>query len=93
MPGVPTIAEAGVPNYEALQWFGVLAPVGTPPQIVKLLQTKIAEGINAPESKSRLASEGADAVGNSPEAFAAIINDEIEKWTRVAKAANIQPEE
>ena len=93
MPTVPPIAESGVPKYESLQWFGVLAPAGTPALVVNLLQTKIAEGLRAPEMKARLANDGAEGVGNTPAEFAALINGEIEKWTAVAKAAHIQPEE
>jgi tripartite-type tricarboxylate transporter receptor subunit TctC len=93
LPNVPTIAEAGLPNYEALQWFGLLAPAGTPAPIVNLLQSKIADGLRAPEMKARLAHDGAEGVGNSPAAFAALINSEMEKWTALAKAASIQPEE
>ena len=92
MPDVPPIAEV-VPNYETLQWFGVLAPAGTPAPIVNLLQAKIAEGMKTPEMKARLAADGAEPVASAPAAFAALINDEMEKWTAVAKAANIQPEE
>ena len=93
MPTVPSIAESGVPKYESLQWFGVLAPAGTPASVVNLLQSKIAEGLRAPEMKARLANDGAEGVGNTPTEFAALINGEIEKWTAVAKAAHIQPEE
>ena len=93
MPNVPPIADSGVPKYESLQWFGVLAPAGTPAAIVNLLQTKIAEGMKSAEMKARLAHDGAEGVGSTPSAFAALTNDEIEKWTAVAKAANIQPEE
>jgi tripartite-type tricarboxylate transporter receptor subunit TctC len=93
MPNVPPIADSGVPKYESLQWFGVLAPAGTPAAIVNLLQTKIAEGMKSAEMKARLAHDGAEGVGSTPSAFAALINDEIDKWTAVAKAANIQPEE
>jgi tripartite-type tricarboxylate transporter receptor subunit TctC len=93
MPNVPPIANSGVPKYESLQWFGVLAPAGTPAPIVNLLQTKIAEGMKSAEMKARLAHDGAEGVGSTPAAFAALINDEIDKWTAVAKAANIQPEE
>ena len=93
MPDVPTIDEAGVPKYEALQWFGVLAPAGTPPAVVNLLQTKIAEGLQTPEMKARLAADGAEAVVSTPAEFGALIKAEIAKWTAVAKAANIQPEE
>ena len=93
MPTIPPIAESGVPKYESLQWFGVLAPAGTPASVVNLLQSKIAEGLRAPEMKARLANDGAEGVGNTPAEFAALINGEIEKWTAVAKAAHIQPEE
>jgi tripartite-type tricarboxylate transporter receptor subunit TctC len=92
MPDVAPIAET-VPNYETLQWFGMLAPAGTPAPIVDLLQTKIVEGMKTPEMKARLAVDGAEPVANTPAAFAALINHEMEKWTAVAKAANIQPEE
>ena len=93
MPNVPPIADSSVPKYESLQWFGVLAPAGTPAAIVNLLQTKIAEVMKSAEMKARLAHDGAEGVGSTPAAFAALINDEIDKWTAVAKAANIQPEE
>src|SRR4051812_19589741 len=93
MPDVPTIDEAGVPQYEALQWFGILAPTGTPPAIIELLQTKIAEGMKTPEMKARLAADGAEAVASKPAEFGALITAEIAKWTAVAKAANIQPED
>lgn len=92
MPDVPPIADV-VPNYETLQWFGVLAPAGTPAPIVNLLQAKIAEGMKAPEMRARLAADGAAPVANTPAAFAALISEEMDKWTAVAKAANILPEE
>jgi tripartite-type tricarboxylate transporter receptor subunit TctC len=93
LPNVPTIAENAVPKYEALQWFGIFAPEGTPMPIVNLLQARIAEGLRAPEVKARLAADGAEAVATTPAEFAALVNEEIEKWSVVAKAANIQPEE
>jgi tripartite-type tricarboxylate transporter receptor subunit TctC len=93
LPDVPTIAESALPGYKALQWFGILAPAGTPPAIVNLLQRKIAEGMHSPETKARLAGDGAEAVASTPAEFTALINEEIEKWTVLAKAANIQPEE
>jgi tripartite-type tricarboxylate transporter receptor subunit TctC len=93
MPNVPTIDEAAVPKYEALQWFGILAPAGTPPAVVSLLQTKIAEGFRTPEMKARLAADGAEPVVSTPAEFSTLIQAEIQKWTALAKAANIQPEE
>jgi tripartite-type tricarboxylate transporter receptor subunit TctC len=91
MPQVPTIDEAGVPNYEALQWFGILAPTGTPPAVIDLLQTKIAEGMRTPAVTAQLASDGAEAVVTKPAEFNALIKAEIAKWTAVAKAAHIEP--
>jgi tripartite-type tricarboxylate transporter receptor subunit TctC len=92
LPEIPTVAESGLPGYEALQWFGVLAPAGTPAPIVKRVQTAMSEGLNLPEIRQRLLLEGAEAVGNSPEEFGAFINAEIDKWTPVAKAAGIEPQ-
>jgi tripartite-type tricarboxylate transporter receptor subunit TctC len=92
MPDVPPIAEAGVPGYEALQWFGLLAPGGTPAPILNKLQSLIAAGIKTPDMQKRLLNEGADAVVNTPEAFQKLINDEIERWTKLAKAINLNPE-
>jgi tripartite-type tricarboxylate transporter receptor subunit TctC len=93
LPDVPTIAESALPGYQALQWFGILAPAGTPAPVVQLLQTRIAEGMRSAETKARLAADGAEAVASTPAEFAALINEEIEKWTVLAKAANIQPQE
>ena len=92
MPGVPTIAESGLPGYEALQWFGLLAPGGTPAPILEKLQKLTLEAMNAPEMKKRLADDGATHVPNTPAQFAAQINREIDKWTKLAKAINLKPE-
>ncbi len=92
MPEMPTIAEAGVPDYEALQWFGLMAPGGTPAPILNRLQKLIAEGMRTPEMQARLKTEGADAVVNTPEVFQNLINDEIERWSKLAKAINLKPE-
>ena len=81
LPDVPTIAENALPGYQALQWFGILAPAGAPAPVVQLLQTRIAEGMRSAETKARLAADGAEAVASTPAEFAALINEEIEKWT------------
>src|SRR5262249_683759 len=93
MPSVPTIAESAVPGDAALQWFGILAPADRSPAILELLEKKIAEGFRTPEMKARLTANGAEAVVNTPAEFTALIRAEIEKWTALAKKANIQPEE
>lgn len=92
MPEVPTIAEAGVPDYEALQWFGLLARSGTPPEILNRLQKLIAEGMRTPEMQERLKTEGADAVVNTPDQFQKLISSEIDRWSKLAQAINLKPE-
>jgi len=92
LPDIPTVAEAGVPNYEALQWYGLLAPAGTPPDIVARIQSETALALRLQEVKNRLASDGAEPVGSTPSDFARFIKDELEKWTNVARVANIKPE-
>lgn len=92
LPDVPTIAEAGVPGYESVQWFGMLVPAGTPRAIVDRLHQEITRALRAPDMKERLTSLGLGAVGSTPEAFAAYIKSETEKWAKVIKAMGIRPE-
>jgi tripartite-type tricarboxylate transporter receptor subunit TctC len=90
LPGVPTIAEAGVPGYEFTGWMGVLTPSGVPRGIVTKLYQDIAAAAQLPEVKQRFAADGADPVGSSPEEFAAYLRAEIARWTKVVKAAGIK---
>lgn len=92
LPDVPTVAEAGLPGYDSTQWYGVLAPAGTQREIVARLHDAIARALRDEEVGKRLAADGAEPVGNSPEEFAAFIRSESEKWARVAQAAGIKPE-
>ena len=92
MPKIPTIAEAGFPDHEAPQWFGLMAPVGTPAPIVARLQSKVAETLKTPEMKQRLVVEGAEPVGNTPAEFTTVITTELAKWAAVGRAASIQPQ-
>jgi len=85
LPDIPTIAETGISGYEASSWFGVLAPAGTPKDIVAKIQGDIARALNAPEIKERLSGQGAEPVGNTPEQFAEHIKAESAKWARVVK--------
>ena len=89
---IPTIAEAGVPGYEAVQWFGVLAPAGTPREIVGRLHGEIVRLLRSADIADRLAGDGADPVGSSPEEFAAFLRAETAKWAKVVKEAGIKPE-
>jgi tripartite-type tricarboxylate transporter receptor subunit TctC len=86
-PDVPTIAEAGVPGYEATSWQGVVVPAGTPRAIVNRMHTEIAKALQAPDVSQRLAAEGTTAGGITPDAFAAFIQSETAKWAKVVKIA------
>ena len=89
-PGVPPVAEAGVPGYEAMQWYGLTVPAGTPAPIIARLHTEAAKALRSDEMKEKLALDGAQPVGSSPAEFAALIRRELEKWTRVVRAAGIE---
>jgi tripartite-type tricarboxylate transporter receptor subunit TctC len=92
LPEVPTVAEAGVPGYSALQWYGLLAPAGTPKEIIDKLQVAVAEALRAPDVRERLAQDGAEPVGGASADFAVLIKADLEKWSTIARAANIQAE-
>ena len=85
LPDVPTIAEAGVPGYEATSWFGLLAPAGTPAPVVAKLNASILKALADPEVKKKLAEQGAEPHGEKPEQFAAFIESETLKWGKVVK--------
>ncbi|MEO8305601.1 MAG: tripartite tricarboxylate transporter substrate binding protein [Betaproteobacteria bacterium] len=85
LPDVPTIAESGLPGFDASSWFGVLAPAGTPPAIIAKLNAEIAKWLASPEAKEKLASVGANAAGGTPEDFARHIQMETAKWAKVVK--------
>ena len=88
LPDVPTVAEAGkLPGFEASSWFGLLAPAGTPADVVSRLQQETAKALNAPAVKERLLAQGAIPSGNTPAEFAALIDAEIKKWEAVVKAS------
>jgi len=91
-PDVPTMAEADLPGYETSTWGGILAPAGTPKEIVAKLNAEINKALNAPDVKEKLASAGIEVAGGSPEQFVEFIKAEMTKWGKVASDANIQPE-
>jgi len=92
LPDVPTIAEAGLPGYEATNWWGVVAPAGTPPEIVEKLHTEIAAVQESPKTKEQFAAQGADIVQMTSAEFGTFIEKEINKWERVVKEAGIKAE-
>jgi tripartite-type tricarboxylate transporter receptor subunit TctC len=91
LPELPTIAESGVPGYEAATWYGLLAPAGTPRAIVDRLHAEIVK-ILATDTRQRLAAQGFEPAGTTPAEFAGYIKSEIVKWRKVIKDAGIRPE-
>ena len=89
---IPTIAEAGVPGYESAQWYGLVAPAGTPRDIITRMHKEAAAILRTPEIMERLANDGSQVVAGTPEEFGAFMRAETEKWAKVAKAAGIKPE-
>jgi len=92
LPDVPTIAEAGLRGYELVGWYSMVAPAGTPREIITSLHRNFAKALEAPAVKANIAAEGALAGGNSPEDFAAFIRLELDKYTRLVKSAKLTPE-
>ena len=86
-PDVPTVAEAGLPGFEYVGWYGVLAPAGTPQTIVDRLHAEFVRIVRAPDMRERLLADGAEAVGNTPAEFAVYLKAELERWTRIIKEA------
>ena len=90
MPDIPTVEEAGGPalkGFDASSWFGLLAPAGTPPDIVNRIQQETARALNTPSIKEKLLAQGAIPSGNTPQQFTAFINAEHKKWAQVVKAS------
>jgi tripartite-type tricarboxylate transporter receptor subunit TctC len=92
LPDVPSMAESGVPGYEAELWFGLIAPAGTPDDILAKLNAAVVRYIKTPETKARLAAQGARPIGSTPAEFAALLRSEQDKWSRLFKEANIKGE-
>ncbi len=90
LPDVPTVAEAGLPNFEVTTWYGVLAPAGTPRPIINRLNAELVRAMHAPEMKERLASIGTDPKTSTPEEFADYIRQEIAKWGKVIREAGLK---
>ncbi|MGH8847432.1 MAG: tripartite tricarboxylate transporter substrate binding protein, partial [Polaromonas sp.] len=88
LPEAPTVEEAaGLKGFDASSWFGLLAPAGTPPDIVSRLQQEVAKALNAPAIKEKLLAQGAIPSGNTPQQFSAFIDAEHKKWAQVVKAS------
>jgi tripartite-type tricarboxylate transporter receptor subunit TctC len=87
LPDIPTIAESGLPGYEAGSWFGMHAPAGTPKDIIQKIYGVVSKSLHTPEMMERLASQGAEPVGDTPEHFTEFVRSEIAKWAKVVKAS------
>jgi tripartite-type tricarboxylate transporter receptor subunit TctC len=92
LPDLPTVAESGVPGYEASAWFGVVVPAATSRQIITRLNSEINRAVNLPDMKERFAQQGAIPAPGTPEDFAAWIRAEIAKWGKVVKASGAHVE-
>jgi tripartite-type tricarboxylate transporter receptor subunit TctC len=92
MPDVPTVAEAGYPGYEALNWYGFLAPKGTPREIIERLNKEIVKALANPQVVSALHKTGTEPKSSTPEEFAAYIKREYDTWGKVVKEAGIKPQ-
>lgn len=89
-PELPTLAESGFRGFEAVAWFGLLAPAGTPPAVLKRLQAETARALAQPAMRDKLAAMGAEPVGSTPEEFVRLIASETPKWAQLMKAAGIK---
>jgi tripartite-type tricarboxylate transporter receptor subunit TctC len=87
LPNVPTIAESGLPGFEASSWFGLLAPAGTPAAVVARINADVNQWLQTAEAKESLLAQGAIPAGGTPEQFAAHIRAETEKWAKVVKVS------
>jgi len=92
LPDVPTAAEAGVKDFEASSWFGIMAPAGTPAPVISRLHTELVAALKHPIIAERIAGSGARPVGNSPQDFASQIVAERKRWGEIIEAANIKPQ-
>ena len=93
LPDVPTLSEAGVAGYEAVIWLGLMAPKGTPTEIVKKLNAEIVKIVTRPEVRADWAKQGATAMVMNPDEFARFVNDDIVKWERIVKVSGAKPDQ
>jgi tripartite-type tricarboxylate transporter receptor subunit TctC len=90
LPDVPTVAESGIPGYNVVAWFGMLAPARTPPDIVAMLSAEARRSLQTPEVARRMEIEGTDVVGNSPQEFAGEVKAEYAKWVELVKKTGMK---
>jgi len=91
LPDVPSMSEAGVKDYEVMNWFGMFAPAGTPQPIIMRMHAEAKAMLSTPEMRKRLANEGAQPINSTPAEFTAFVKSEMEQWTKVGQMAKIKP--
>jgi tripartite-type tricarboxylate transporter receptor subunit TctC len=91
-PEIPTLAEAGVPGYQALQWFGLFAPAGTPTAVIDRLNAESNRALAQPAVRENLVQQGFEIMGGSVQEFTAFVRSELDKWARVVKASGAKAE-
>jgi tripartite-type tricarboxylate transporter receptor subunit TctC len=92
LPDVPTVMEAGIAQYVSLQWYGLMAPAGTPPAVIQNINREMVKALQSKDIKDKLASEGAEPAGSTPAEFANLIKNDFDKWSKVAKSSGIEPQ-
>jgi tripartite-type tricarboxylate transporter receptor subunit TctC len=92
MPELPTLAESGMPGFEAAAWQGIVVPTGTPADIIQKLNAEVNKALAHPDVRSRLAAQGADILGGSPAEYAAYLRTEIPRWAKAVKDSGAKAE-
>jgi tripartite-type tricarboxylate transporter receptor subunit TctC len=92
LPDLPTVAEAGLPGYEAIGWFGLFAPAATPSELVARISADANKVLADPEVRQKMLAAGAEPSGNTPGQFGRFVRSEMDKWTRLMKERGINPE-
>jgi tripartite-type tricarboxylate transporter receptor subunit TctC len=92
LPEVPTVDQSGLKGYESIAWYGLLAPAGTPNQVVDRLHAELAKSVQTPEVRDNLLRQGTEIIASTPARFAQVIREDIVKWTKVVKAAAVKPD-
>lgn len=92
LPNVPTVAESGVPNFEVLGWYGILAPANTPKPVANRLSQELMAMSQEPQMRNQLTARGMESVSSTPEEFAKLIKSETERWRKIVVKANIRPD-
>ena len=93
LPEVPTVAESGLPGFEVVSWYGIVGRAGTPPAVIRKVQRDMAEALAAEDVRSKLAAQGLEPVGNTPEQFGAMIQAESRKWGDIVRRAGIKAQQ